>query len=194
MTTYHALPTIALDNQIDYFRAANLPEIIHFDDPALCVMIDFTKEKTLTINQDASIVDAATEMRVCDVHMLIVTDKENNVVGLISSEDILGSKPLQFIQKNKVLRKNIKVRSLMLPNSKIIAINKQDLIVAKVGHVITTLHQAKQHYAFVIETKTNHHCTVVGIFSLSLISRQLDRNVTDYDLIAHSLAELHDKM
>ena len=195
MPNYHTLPTISLNAGSHYFHSWELPEIIHLHDSALEAMVDLTQTRAFTISQDAPIPEARLEMSVCGVHMLIATDEEGRVMGLISSEDILGSKPLQIIQERKVARDKIKVRMIMTPSAKITTLDIKELQIAKVGHVIETMRAARQHYAFVVEIDAeNNTQTVVGLYSLSTISKQLDMNVTDDDLMARSLAELEGKI
>jgi CBS domain containing-hemolysin-like protein len=134
-------------------------------------------------------------MRVLSIHFLLAVDNFDKIVGLISSEDILGTKPLQIIQDKPLTRENVKVHSIMIPCDKIVTINKDELKIAKVGHIIETLRQARQHYAFVVEVDpSNQKQTIVGLFSLSHISKQINKNLTDNNFIALSIAELHNKL
>ena len=82
---------------------------------------------------------------------------------------------------------------ILVPAEQVIAIEYSVLQLAKVAHIIQTLHQNKQHYALVIDTDTDN--TIVrGMFSLSQISKQLDKNILDDFLPASTLAELNRKI
>lgn len=192
--TYQPLPTLHLNAGSPYFHTGDLPEIIHLNDPALSVMLDFKQTKAITIKPSALLHEANIEMKACGVHLLLVVDDEGKVVGLISSEDILGEKPVKITQEKHVSRADVRVRMIMTPQEHILAIDYETLRLAKVAHVIQTLKQAKQHYALVVELDTHRHQTVRGLFSLSQISKQLDMNVIDDDLLARSLLELRSKI
>ena len=190
---YQSLPTVNLTKHTPYVHAGEQPEITHIDDSALDIMIDFKTVKAITISQTAPIADARAKMQACGIHMLLVTDQEDGVIGLITSEDILGEKPVLAAQEKFISRAEVKVSMILVPAEQVIAIEYSVLQLAKVAHIIQTLHQNKQHYALVIDTDTDK--TIVrGMFSLSQISKQLDKNILDDFLPASTLAELNRKI
>jgi CBS domain containing-hemolysin-like protein len=192
---YHPLPTMHLNAGSPYYHTGDLPELIHLEDPALSVMVDFKHTRAITIAPTAFIAEAGIEMKACSVHLLLVVDNEGRVVGLISSEDILGEKPVKITQEKHLSRAEIRVRLVMTPQEHIVAIDYETLRLAKVAHVVQTLKAAKQHYALVVETNHGtHQQTVRGLFSLSQISKQLTVNVIDDDPLARSLIELRHKI
>lgn len=192
---YQPLPTLHLNAGSPYIHTGDLPELIHIEDPALSVMLDYKHTRAITIAPTAFIAEAHIEMKACGVHLLLVVDNESRVVGLISSEDILGEKPVKIIQEKHLSRAEVRVRLVMTPQEHIVAIDYEALRLAKVAHVIQTLKAAKQHYALVVEVNhANHQQTVRGLFSLSQISKQLAINVIDDDPLARSLIELRHKI
>jgi Mg2+/Co2+ transporter CorB len=131
-------------------------------------------------------------MKSCSYHVLLVVDKEGKILGLISSEDLLGEKPLKAIQERRIARADISVGMVMTPQTSVVAIDIEDLRHAKVGHLVATLHTCKQHYALAVKIdETNNKQVVRGLFSLSLIGKQLSEDVTSDVPEAHSIAELH---
>ncbi|MBB70882.1 MAG: hypothetical protein CMF50_00600 [Legionellales bacterium] len=192
---YDPLPTVSLNAGSEYFHSGELPVIVHLDDSALDVMLDYKHVKAITINADAPISEARAEMQFCGVHLLLVTDKDARVVGLISSEDILGEKPVVITESRHIARADITVKMVMTPQSDIIAIPMEELRITRVGHVLQTLKNAKQHYALVVEINPDTQAqTVRGLFSLSQISKQLSINISDEELHATSLADLQKKI
>lgn len=191
---YQPLPTLVLKPGIGYFHPLELPAITHWEDPALHIMVDFKYIKAATIGPDESIDAALHEMKACAYHVLLVVSKELKVLGLISSEDLLGEKPLQAIQERRIARADISVRMVMTPQDEVVALDIESLRHAKVGHIISTLHASKQHYALVIKMDEQAHAQIVrGLFSSALISRQLGIDVTSDLSEAQSIAELqHD--
>ena len=185
------LPVITLKSGLSYSHSPYLPEVIHFNDPALHAMFDFKYANVISVYPDAMISEVAMSMRISHTHLLLVIDKENNVIGFISLEDILGEKPLQVTQERKIKRSEILVRMVMTRLENIIAFDYADLIYAKVGNVAQTLNHRKQHYALAVEIdpKTDEQI-VRGFFSLSSMSKQLGVDVISGLSEAHSLAEL----
>lgn len=191
---YLPLPTLLLQPNTSYVHAHEPPSVIHWDDLALDTMVDFKYIRPATIKSDETINTALLEMKATGFYVLLVVDSEQKIVGLISSEDLLGEKPLQAVQEKRIPRSDILVNMIMTPQSEIIALNIDELRHAKVGHIVNTLKTAQQHYALVIKIdEITHSQTVRGLFSASMLSRQLGENVTNDLSQAHSLAELqHD--
>ena len=188
---YPPLDTIILNVGTSFSHPNDLPEIIHIDDPALDAMIDFEHITAITIKPEDTISDALIEMKVCGVHLLLVIDDDNKVIGLISSEDILGDRAVKISQERRLPRNEILVSMLMTRQDDVAAINYEDLRHAKVGHLIETLHDIKQHYTIVVtlDEKTQQQ-TDRGLFSSSQLSKQLGIDVT-FDLSERtSVAEL----
>src|SRR5690242_5788877 len=73
-------------------RASALPGVTP-GDPAIRVVTDFAHHHPLTITEDRSIDDALREMACAGVRALMVVRQEC-VIGLISSYDIEGRRPL----------------------------------------------------------------------------------------------------
>ncbi len=193
--SFGKLPVIPLNAGSSYSHPPTPPEIVHLDDAALDVMVDLKQANAFTIGPDAPIPEAAMEMRVCHTHILLVTNKEEYVVGLISSEDILGEKPLKINLERRIKRSDITVRMVMIPQTEIIAINIEELRHAKVSSVIQTLHEMHQHNALVVEVDAlTGEQTVRGLFCLHQISKQLGRDVTFDMSEAHTLYELQHGM
>lgn len=189
--SYSSLPVIHLNLGSTFSHPPAPPEVIHLEDPASHVMTDLKLSNAVTIEPEALISEALMEMRVCHTHLLLVINQDNLVIGLISSEDILGEKPLKFMQERRIKRAEIKVRMVMTPQEKIAAINIDELRHAKVGNVVKTMHDLKQHYALAVELDPQTQQQIVrGLFSLSQISKQLGYDVTSDISEAHSIAEL----
>lgn len=187
---YEALATVDLQADSPYLHSVELPEVIHLEDPALAVMVDYSKCKPTTVEVDELISHALIEMRACDEHVLLVKDKENHVMGIISSGDILGSRPMKVIEDKKISRAQVKVRHVMTAQNHLLTFRREDLRHAKVGHIVSTLRAHKQHYAVVVEIDAHGKQTVCGLFSLSKLGKALGKDVLSGLVEAHSLAEL----
>jgi len=157
-------------------------------------MTDFELSPPITIQQTALITEAMIEMRACGVHLLLVTNKQNQVVGLISSEDLLGNKPIQTAHEKGFSRNEIRVEMVMTPQKQVLTLNFEDLKYAKVGHIIKTLNENRQHYALVVKLQADDNQKIKGLFSLSQISKQIGTDLTRDKLIAENLAELQHQL
>lgn len=187
--TYAPLPTNHLPHECCYIHSGEMPELVHLDDSALNVMFDYEHTRAVTVDQHELLADARIEMKACGVHVLLVIDDMQHVVGIISSEDILGEKPVKVSQEKDLPRSQLKVNMVMTPREHVVAINFADLRLARVGELVQTLRQAKQHYALVTEHRQGK--TIVrGLFSLTFISKRTPGQVGNDDLMAHTLSEL----
>jgi CBS domain-containing protein len=192
--TYEILPTIALNAGSTYMHPPALPEVAHLDDPALEFMVDFRTNYAFTIKPDAPVTHALIEMEVSGAHILLVVDQADNVVGIISSEHILGEKTIKLIHERRIPRHEVEVQMVMRPQADVVAFDYASLKHAKVGHVINTMRDARQHYALVVELEKGHQQTVRGMFSLSLLSKQLNSDYISDVPEARSIAELTKKL
>jgi CBS domain containing-hemolysin-like protein len=191
MNSYHAIPTLRLNTHVTYTQPPTLPELTHINDPALSIMVDFKYHEPPTISALKSLDQAKADMQAKHLPVLIVADEEKNVLGVITSEDILGEKPVKMSQDRRIPRSEIEVEMIMTPKSEIFAMDIDDLHHAKVGHIIQTLRETKQHTLLVIQIdQTAHQQIVRGLFSASLISKQLDQDITLVLSEAQSIAEL----
>lgn len=193
--TYSSIPISPLNAGASYAHPPAPAEVAHLEDAAINVMTDFKHANAFTIGPESPLLEATMEMRVCHTHMLFVTDPEQKIIGLITTEDILGEKPLKVSLERQIRRSDILVRMVMTRQPNIVAIDINDLRHAKVGNIVETLHELKQHYALVIETdKTDGKQIVRGLFSLWDISKRVGEDLT-YDVSeAHTLSELQHKI
>lgn len=177
MPKYETLPTIPFKRS-PVAHPVELPEIVHLDDPALAVLIDFKLTKPPIVSPELPIDNALNEMKISGVHLMLVTNEDKNVIGLIGTEDILGEKPIKLIQERRINRHEILVKMVMTNESDIVAFDFETLRYARVGNVIKTLKELHQHYALVIKFNSENKLIVRGLFSTSQISKQLHMDIT----------------
>jgi signal-transduction protein with cAMP-binding, CBS, and nucleotidyltransferase domain len=187
--TYAPLSVSHLPADCCYIHSGEMPELVHLDDLALNVMFDYEHTRAITVDQHELLADARIEMKACGVHVLLVIDESQHVVGIISSEDILGEKPVKVSQEKDIPRAQVKVRMVMTPREHVVTLNYADLRLARVGELVQTLRQAKQHYALVTENK-DEKTLVRGLFSLTFISKHSPGQVGSDDLMARTVSEL----
>lgn len=192
---FNKVPIVKLATGTTYTHPPEPPLVVHFDDPAEMVMKDFKQANAFTIEPTAKLAEASMEMKVCRTHMLLVVDKLDQIIGMITSEDIMGQKPLAVSRDRFIKHDDIIVRMLMTSQEKICAINLEEIKLAKVGDIVLTLHALKQHYALAVEIDAlTGEQNVCGLFALSQISKQLGVDVTSGLSEARSLSELQKKL
>lgn len=175
--------TLPANTRVTY--PVELPELVHFDDPATTVFTDFTKEHPVTVRPDASIDRALEQMKHSGICVLLVLDEDQRLLGEIIADDIMGDKPVRFAESTGKNHSEITVEMMMIPREEIRVLEIEHLRDARVGHIIATLHALESRYVLVIENGS-----ICGIFAAGPISRQLGRNIMDEELPAHSLAEI----
>jgi CBS domain-containing protein len=162
---------------------------VDLDDPAALVMTDFKKVRALTIQATASMQNAHNKMIANNVRLLLVVDVRNDVVGLITSTDIEGEKPLRIIQERRIARSEIQVGDVMTPRERLEAVDMDDLLLARVGHVVATLKAVGRRHALIVDTDDNGVQRVRGLFSATQVERQLGISIETTE-IARSFAQV----
>jgi signal-transduction protein with cAMP-binding, CBS, and nucleotidyltransferase domain len=164
-------------------------EHVQLNFPALAVLTDFRRIPAATIDTEAPMEAANRFMIRRGVRLLLVTDGESRVLGLITANDILGEKPIKLISELRLRRQDLLVRDVMTPQERLDVLTFDDVQQTEVGHIVSTLHQAQRQHALVCEKGGNGADGVRGVFSLSQIARQLGISIQTSE-IAITFAEI----
>lgn len=164
------------------------PEAITLDSPATAVMTDFAQTPAATIEPEAPADFAADYMRRRGVRALLVIDPSGAVVGILTSTDLFGEKPIRFSLDYGVKRDEIRVSDLMTPRSRLELLVYAEVRAARVGRIVATLRRAGRQHFLVVEHDADGE-RVRGIFSLSQIARQLGADLQPTNF-AHTFAEI----
>lgn len=190
MRQYSALPNRPLRPHTRFHKPHQaLPPNVTLEDPAVAVMTDFQKVTAFTIDPDVSVDTAARVMSRRNVHLLLVVNVDNHVLGMITSNDLLGEKTLQCINARRVTREDVLVRDIMTPDSRLEVISMDDVLHAHVGHVVATLKAKGRQHAAVVDEDASGHQILRGLFSCSQLARQLGEPVETHE-IAQNFAEI----
>lgn len=191
MVEFFPLPPNNLAQGATYYQPLQtMPAHVELDDPAVRVMTDLKDVMAVTIGPEKT-VDAARERMVRhSVRLLLVIDDQETVLGLVTATDILGEKPLQFIQKSGGRREDILVRNIMTPQEKLEVLCMKDVAAAKVGNIVATLKKCGRQHALAVDTEGPGQAQRVrGIFSTSQVSRLLGTEIQTVE-IAQTFAEI----
>ena len=166
------------------------PAHVELADPAVWVMTDLKAVMAVTIGLDKTAEAARERMIRHSVRLLLVIDDQETVLGLVTATDILGEKPLQFIQKSGGRREDVLVRNIMTQQEKLEVLSMQDVAAAKVGHIVATLEKCGRQHALVVDTAGPGRAQQVrGIFSATQISKLLGTEIQTLE-IAQTFAEI----
>jgi len=192
MTDRHPpLSHISLSGSVPCHTPAGWAPIAHEDDPATTVMTDFRRVAPVTIEPHHRIDTALKKMKVAGVRLLLVPDQDDNVIGLITTADILGERPIKLIEKTRISRQNIRVDMIMTPVEQIEALRMKSVRHASIGQIVDTMRALRRQHTLVVESDpSSHQPKIRGLFSTSQISRLLGRDITDPEYPAESLVEI----
>ena len=187
---YASLPARRMEPEAT-FQQPLLPEAkaVSLEDPALEVMTDFRRVRALTVPAGATMQYAAGRMRANRVHLLLVVDDRNCVLGLITSTDIEGGKPVRLAHDRGLRREEITVGDVMTPRERLEVIDIEDLAHARVGHVVATLKTVGRQHALVVDRDPQGRQRVRGLLSASQVGRQLGTPVQTVE-VARNFAEV----
>jgi CBS domain-containing protein len=166
------------------FREAVLPRRSvsdgHFldpSDPAIHAVTDFTREHPVTVDEERQIDDALGDMIHLGVRAMLVT-REQRIVGLITSYDIQGERPLQFLQSSNYTRhQDIRVGHVMTPWDKLLTLDWESIQSAHAGELLHVLEELGLTHLLVIEhgAKNTKNATPIvrAMVSRARLTRQL---------------------
>jgi CBS-domain-containing membrane protein len=187
---YTTLPTMLLQAGAGFQQPTqSVPERVGVDDPASLVMTDLKSVSAVLIGPNDSIDEALRRMKQRGVRLLLVVDANRKVVGLITATDLLGEKPMQFVLQSGVRHEDVLVHHIMTPQERLEVLNLDDVLSAKVGHIVATLRKAGRQHAVVVQVDVNRQHTVRGLFSASQIARQLGVAIQTTE-VARTFAEI----
>ncbi len=190
ITQYSALKSIPLKEGSSFLRPTQaLPERVRLSDPATHVMTDLTKVSVVSVRAKTSMDKANAKMIKYGVRMLLVLDDNEQLAGLITATDILGEKPMRFLQNMGGTHADIMVRDIMTPQRELEVLDIEAVKKARVGDVVMTLKKANRQHSMVVTQKPDGTHAVCGLFSLTQIARQLGVQVQSFEL-ARTFSEI----
>jgi DeoR family transcriptional regulator, catabolite repression regulator len=146
-------------------------------DSAASVLTDFTLDTPVTVATDRFIDDALCDMVAAGVRALLVTRGEV-VVGLITSYDIQGERPLQFMNASGFTRhSDIEVGHIMVPWDAVPTIDVPWVSSASVADVVARFRRKRDSHFVVVEYTEQDGAFVRGMFSRADIERQLGQRI-----------------
>ena len=187
---YDALQSVPLKTGSSFARPfQSLPERVKLKDPAISVMTDLNKVSVVSVRAKTSMDKANAKMIRYGVRLLLVLDDSDQVVGLLTATDVLGEKPMRYLQNMGGTHADIMVRDIMTTQRELEALKIEDVQNAQVGQIVASLKKSHRQHALVIAESADGKQSVCGLFSITQIARQLGAQVHSFEL-AHTFAEI----
>jgi predicted transcriptional regulator len=185
----HALATIKAPPGTGFSEPSTFT-LVRADSPALCVMTDLKQVTAATIGPDVTLAQATQTMISRGVRLLLVVNRDDEVLGVITARDTQGERPVQMIQKQGGKFGDLLVKDLMCPREDIDLIAIEDVLRAKVGDIVATLVALKRQHAMVGDRDPlTSKMRIRGIFSATQIGRQLGAAIQTFD-VASTFGEI----
>ena len=190
-STYRPLNHLTLSRGARCTRPQQqFPERVRPDAPAMYVMTDLRRTVPFGITPDATVKQTNDKMIMVGVRLLFVVNGDQEVVGIITANDVLGEKPLKYVQHAGGTFDEVLVRHVMTPQECLQAIDFRDVTRSHVGDIVETLKHAGRQHALVVEVdEYSGTQSIRGIFSSTQIARQLGQEVVPTET-ARTFAEM----
>jgi CBS domain-containing protein len=146
-------------------------------DPARSAMTDFREHGMVTVVGSQQIDAALETMRHAGVRSAFVTDADKKfILGLITAYDIMGEKPLAFLQSGGGTRDEVVVVDIMEPISSWQVARFADVERATVSSVLDTFQKHGGTHLAVVEEEPGQGLRLRGIFSSAKLLRLTEKS------------------
>lgn len=154
------------------------------DDPAVSVMTDLRDVPAATVAPTDTMERAHAYMIRLGVRFLFVVEAGGPLAGVITATDVLGGKPMRFLQGRALTHAEILVADVMTPAAALEAVGIREVEQMRVGHVVATLRAVGRQHLIVAGGER-----VCGLFSLWQVARQLGVEVQAHE-VARTFADI----
>jgi CBS domain-containing protein len=143
-------------------------------DPAIYAITDFKRDYPLTVEPERQIDDALTDMIHLGLRALLVA-REQRLVGLVTSYDIQGERPIQFLQSSNYSRhQDVRVMHIMTPWDELLALDWESIESARAGELLALFQRTNLTHVLVVEVDRKTSRSVVrALASRARLLRQL---------------------
>jgi CBS domain-containing protein len=154
-------------------RSTSTETRIQLSDAAVSAMNDFTREYPVTVDEERPINAAWADMIRLGVRALLVV-QELKVVGFITSYDIEGERPIQYMQRSNITRRqDLQVGHIMTPWRDLVTLSWRAVKDARVVDLLQAFRDTRLMHLLVVETASEGTTCVRGLFSRTRMERQL---------------------
>ena len=159
-------------------RAARKHHLVRLTDPARCVVTDFSEEQAFTIADDCGIDQASIAMFRCGAHTLVALRDEATVVGLLSSENLEGSRIRRFLDDHPShTLEEVRVRDLLVPCKELPALEWDTIQRARVRDLLYLVEATDCAYLLIVEAAGPKTMVLRGLLSRARLLRALEPSI-----------------
>lgn len=154
---------------VDTLHEPEWPTTLTPSSPALEIFTDFARHQPLVLEVGATALEAEAQMRKTHVNMKLIVDRNDRLVGILTSDDLAQQRLIQRVAVGDQ-REDIAVETLMRPVASLYALDYQQLRDATVNDVVETLQHEGLPHCLVVEHDAHQ---IRGIISARDIARRL---------------------
>lgn len=146
---------------------------VKLTEPATFVMTDFRERPFFKSTPDEQIDETLKKMKHAGLRAAFVMDKQSDrLLGMITSYDIMGEKPLRFLQSASFNeRKDILVADVMESINDMVAVEMHEVENSTVQSVLDVLQKCGRTHLPVVERKKGEDLHLRGVFSATKLLR-----------------------
>jgi CBS domain-containing protein len=142
------------------------------EDPARSVMTDFADTNLITVAGSLKIDAALDVMRIAGVRSAFVLSEDKALVlGLVTAYDILGEKPIRFLQTSGTSHDEVLVQDIMDRSADWLVANYADLERATVQTLLDLFKRTGRTHFAVVEEVDGKKPRLRGVFSAAKLLR-----------------------
>jgi CBS domain containing-hemolysin-like protein len=180
----------SLESEVTYFRPTqDMPEKVSLNSPAIDVMTDLKKVTAMSISPCATLDEASQRMTSSNVHLLFVTNQFHHVMGIITSNDLVGEKMVKYLSQVGGKREEVMVRDLMTPQRNIEVLDMSELKRARVSDIVEVMKHMGRRHALVADRDFSGAQVICGVLSTVQIGAQLGEPIVSSG-VASNLADM----
>ncbi len=155
----------------------NEPWQVELNAPAISAMTDFRVSALFKVSPEETIEAALQKMKVAGLRLGFVVDaKSDKIQGFITSYDIMGEKPMRYLQSmgfsdSGVTHSDIQVKDIMEKTSDWVSVEMKNVETATVQSVLDVFQKTGRTHIPVIDSKEGAEHHLCGLFSSSKVLR-----------------------
>lgn len=166
-------PTIQASGVLPMRRPTEYPDL-SAKDPAVHGMTDFTCKVPISVAPERPIDEALADMMRFGVRSLVVVSGDS-VVGLITSYDIEGTRPVRFSQRSNITRREyIRVGDIMTEWDDLPTVDWSTMQSARIADLLEIFHGVGVMHLLVVEGDNGGATVVRGLVSRARLERRLN--------------------
>ncbi len=169
---HHALHLKTLSKDSGATGPKNESWQVKLNDPAISVMTDFRERAFFKVDADDHIDEALKKMRHAGLRAAFVMDKHSDkLLGMVTAYDVMGEKPLRFMQGSGAGHNDILVADIMEGLGDMATLDIRELEHATVQSVLDALQKSGRTHLPVMEYADGEPPHLRGLFSSSKVLR-----------------------